>query len=45
VPFEIELLEAAGATPGHFGKRILRVDTAVVALLGMLMRPRLGPGI
>lgn len=36
IPFEIELLRTSGCTPVTLGPRILRVDTAVPALLGRL---------
>lgn len=36
VPFETERLLAAGARPVGLGERVLRVETAVVALLGRL---------
>lgn len=36
VPFEIELLESIGATLVTLGPRVLRVETAVVAVLGRL---------
>lgn len=36
VPFELELLRAAGCETVGLGPRILRVETAVVALLGRL---------
>ena len=36
IPFEIELLESIGATVVTLGPRVLRVETAVVAVLGRL---------
>ena len=36
--FEVKLLEAQGAMPVSLGKRILRVETAVPALIGRLHR-------
>lgn len=36
IDFEVELFRAAGFLPFSIGSRILRVDTAVVALLGRL---------
>jgi RsmE family RNA methyltransferase len=36
IPFEVELLAAAGCLPVSLGTRILRVETAVAALLGRL---------
>lgn len=36
IPYEIEKLTALGFTPVHLGQRILRVDTAVPALLARL---------
>ena len=36
LPFEVELLEAAGMRPVALGPRILRVETAVVAVLASL---------
>lgn len=36
IPYEIEKLTALGFTPVHLGNRILRVDTAVPALLARL---------
>ena len=36
IPYEIEKLTALGFTPVHLGDRILRVDTAVPALLARL---------
>jgi RsmE family RNA methyltransferase len=36
IPAEIELLTRAGAHPVHLGPRILRVETAVAALVGRL---------
>jgi RsmE family RNA methyltransferase len=36
VPFEVDLLRAAGCEAVGLGARILRVETAVVALLGRL---------
>lgn len=36
VPFEIERLQAAGCTPVHLGERILRIETALPALLARL---------
>jgi RsmE family RNA methyltransferase len=38
VPFEVELLTAQGFTAVHLGARPLRVETAVSALLGRLLR-------
>lgn len=38
IPYEVEMLCAAGCRPVHMGERILRVDAAVSALLGRLMR-------
>ena len=40
VPYEIERLSAAGARPVALGSRPLRVETAVVALLGALCAAR-----
>ncbi|MEO1903135.1 MAG: 16S rRNA (uracil(1498)-N(3))-methyltransferase [Alcanivorax sp.] len=37
-PFEVELLQAHGFLPRRFGTRILRVETALPALVGALMR-------
>jgi len=34
IPFELELLEQAGGRPVHLGERILRVETALPALVG-----------
>ena len=39
VPFEIELLSAAGFVPASFGTRPLRVEVAVAVLLGALGQP------
>lgn len=36
IPFEVEQLIAAGVSPVHLGPRILRVETAVVALISRL---------
>lgn len=36
IPYEVERLTAAGLAPVHLGPRILRVETAVVALLSRL---------
>jgi RsmE family RNA methyltransferase len=36
IPYEIEKMAAAGFRPVHLGQRILRVETAVSALLGRL---------
>jgi 16S rRNA (uracil1498-N3)-methyltransferase len=36
IPYELEKLQACGFTPAHIGERILRVETAVPALLGRL---------
>lgn len=36
IPFEVELLAAAGMQPVHLGSRILRVEAAVPALLARL---------
>ena len=36
VPFEVDLLRAAACEAVGLGPRILRVETAVVALLGRL---------
>ena len=36
VPFEVEKLEAAGCSVVHLGERILRVETALPALLARL---------
>lgn len=33
IPYEVELLKKAGCQPVHFGRRILRVETAVIAAL------------
>jgi RsmE family RNA methyltransferase len=38
VPFEIDLLSRQGFLPVHLGGRILRVETAVPALLGRLLQ-------
>jgi RsmE family RNA methyltransferase len=38
VPFEVELLTAQGFTAVHLGARPLRVETAISALLGRLLR-------
>lgn len=37
-PFEVEMLEARGFQAHRFGTRILRVETALPALVGALMR-------
>ncbi len=37
IPYEVALFERAGFIPVHLGKRILRVDQAVPALLGRLL--------
>ena len=37
VPFEVELAQTQGAQPVHLGTRILSVDTAVSAALGLTM--------
>ncbi|MDY7091892.1 MAG: 16S rRNA (uracil(1498)-N(3))-methyltransferase [Acidobacteriota bacterium] len=36
IPFELELLERAGCRPVHLGERILRVETALPALVGRI---------
>ncbi len=36
IPYEVEKLQAAGLQPVHLGERILRVETAVTALIGRL---------
>lgn len=36
IPYEIELLKKAGCRPVHFGRRILRVETAVIAAVARL---------
>lgn len=36
IPYEIEKLEQAGLTPFHIGQRILRVETAIPAVLSRL---------
>ena len=36
IPYEVELLEAAGCSTVHLGSRILRVETAVPALISRL---------
>lgn len=36
--YELELLHQNGFSPHHFGKRILRVETALPALVGRLMQ-------
>lgn len=36
IPYEVEQLNAAGLQPVHMGERILRVETAVTALLSRL---------
>jgi RsmE family RNA methyltransferase len=36
VPFEIDLLQAAGLSPVHMGERILNVETAVPALVSRI---------
>lgn len=36
IPFEVDLMTAAGFTPVHCGPRILRVETAVPALISRL---------
>ena len=35
-PYEVELLQAGGFEPVHLGPRILRVETAVTALVARL---------
>jgi RsmE family RNA methyltransferase len=37
IPFEIELLKKSGCKSVHFGKRILRVETAVIAVIARLI--------
>ena len=37
IPYEVDKLESAGCTAVSMGKRILRVETAVTALLGRLI--------
>lgn len=37
IPYEIDLLQKAGLTPINLGARIMRVETAVSALLGKLI--------
>lgn len=37
IPYEIDLLQQAGLTPVNLGARIMRVETAVSALLGKLI--------
>ncbi|MDT8440939.1 MAG: 16S rRNA (uracil(1498)-N(3))-methyltransferase [Desulfuromonadales bacterium] len=37
IPYEVDLLTAAGLQPVHLGARALRVETAVAALLGRLL--------
>lgn len=39
IPYEIEKLVAVGFQPVHIGHRILRVETAIPALLGRLQTP------
>ena len=34
IPFELSLIEAAGAQPAQLGDRVLRVETALQAVLG-----------
>jgi RsmE family RNA methyltransferase len=36
IPYELEKLVAAGLQPVQLGERILRVETAVTALIGRL---------
>lgn len=36
IPYEIDMLEQAGLKPVHMGQRIMRVETAVTALLARL---------
>ncbi len=36
IPYEVEMLEAAGFDPVHMGERILRVETAIAALIARL---------
>lgn len=36
IPYEIEMIRKAGCVPVNFGKRILRVETAVVAAIARL---------
>lgn len=36
IPYEVDKLQAAGLQPVHLGERILRVETAVTALIGRL---------
>jgi RsmE family RNA methyltransferase len=36
IPFEIELLQAAGLSPVHMGERILNVETAIPALISRI---------
>ncbi|MNU08090.1 16S ribosomal RNA methyltransferase RsmE [compost metagenome] len=36
IPYEVEKLHEAGLTPVQLGERILRVETAVTALLARL---------
>ena len=37
VPYEIERFQACGFSPVSLGERILRVDTALPALVGRLL--------
>lgn len=36
IPYEVELLAKAGLTPVQLGDRILRVETAVTAMLSRI---------